>query len=585
MALPVFWTDERLANTETAGGQTDTKVTALSGGGFVITWRDDADLDGDGSSIQFQIYDVFGQKVGAQLQANYSRIGEQFAGDIAALSTGGFAITWADASTGQIRLQVFAANGSLVGGEVDVSVSATGGADPAIAALDSGGLVVVWAEFNANNVSSDVYMQRYDDTGQPLGGKVAVAMTTADFQGRPAVAATGDGHFVVAWQDLSQSGGDTSSHAVRMQRFEDDGDPAGGEALVNTTTTGNQNSPAVAGMGNGDFVISWSDDSGVFDNNVGGVVGQYFDAAGAKVGVEFLVNELVQGPQGVSALTSLPGGFVAVYSSGNENYDGSDIALRMFQTDGTGTPAASDGEILVNADDGMPLTATTQFWPALAVLADGRIVVAWEDDSATGGDSDGSAIRYRILDPRQGVANGSGESEAMAGSAPGSAMVDDVMRGFGGDDAIFGLDGNDMLFGGAGDDQVFGGAGNDTLFGEEGNDHLRGEAGADRIFGNAGADLVLGGAGNDNLNGGSGNDRMFGENGNDRLSGSSGNDRLHGGAAMTSTPAGPGATSSTMTPATTARSASAIFVTARTGSTLTFPLPSSTSTRRAGMWL
>src|SRR6266496_3866815 len=53
---------------------------------------------------------------------------------------------------------------------------------------------------------------------------------------------------------------------------------------------------------------------------------------------------------------------------------------------------AVGSEILVNTT-----TANPQFDPTVATFADGRFVVAWADDSASGGDTSATAIRAQIF--------------------------------------------------------------------------------------------------------------------------------------------------------------------------------------------
>jgi hypothetical protein len=78
---------------------------------------------------------------------------------------------------------------------------------------------------------------------------------------------------------------------VRGQIFNADGGKAGGEFLVNTTTTGDQYGSAVTALGDGRFVVTWTDDSATGGDTSGGAVrGQIFNADGGKAGGEFLVN-------------------------------------------------------------------------------------------------------------------------------------------------------------------------------------------------------------------------------------------------------------------------------------------------------
>ena len=84
--------------------------------------------------------------------------------------------------------------------------------------------------------------------------------TTTTFNQRNAHVAmnpvTGD--FVVVWQSFGQDG---LANGVYAQRFDASGNPMGGEFQVNTYTTSNQSDPHVAMNAAGDFVVVWESDS------------------------------------------------------------------------------------------------------------------------------------------------------------------------------------------------------------------------------------------------------------------------------------------------------------------------------------
>jgi hypothetical protein len=106
------------ANVASGGGRYDAAVAALSGGGFVITWQG-ADGDGDG---------IFGRRFGLdggaldqhEFAVSQQRAGDQSNADVSALAGGGFVAAWVDTSAGggvgvEIRvLQGQAADGGAV---------------------------------------------------------------------------------------------------------------------------------------------------------------------------------------------------------------------------------------------------------------------------------------------------------------------------------------------------------------------------------------------------------------------------------------------------------------------------------------
>ena len=109
-------------NSVLSGIQTDASVAALSSGGFIVTWTD-ASSDGSGTGIRAQRYDANGVAVGSEFQVNSSTLNAQDSSAVTAMASGGFIVTWTD-NSGQggdadktsVKAQMYAADGSRVGG-------------------------------------------------------------------------------------------------------------------------------------------------------------------------------------------------------------------------------------------------------------------------------------------------------------------------------------------------------------------------------------------------------------------------------------------------------------------------------------
>ena len=129
-----------------------------------------------------------------------------------------------------------------------------------------------------------------------LGPEFPVNTYTTGPQHEISAASRGDGTFVIVWTDgypLSRGieGEDGSTSGIFGQRFSSTGEKVGTDFLVNTFTTGAQAKPSIAMNADGTAVVVWrspQDDLGAIFG--AGVYGQRLDAAGAKVGGEFLVN-------------------------------------------------------------------------------------------------------------------------------------------------------------------------------------------------------------------------------------------------------------------------------------------------------
>ena len=91
------------------------------------------------------------------------------------------------------------------------------------------------------------------------------------------------GNFVVVWQS---GNGDADGDAIIGQRFDATGAKVGGEFTVNTTTSGNQRYPDLTVNDDGTFVVVWNS----ADASGDGLFAQRFDASATKQGGEIAVN-------------------------------------------------------------------------------------------------------------------------------------------------------------------------------------------------------------------------------------------------------------------------------------------------------
>ncbi|MEP3427619.1 MAG: Ig-like domain-containing protein, partial [Roseibium sp.] len=425
---------EFLVNTATNNSQFNPEITALSTGGFVVTWQDGSEGiggttgDTSGFAVKAQVFSADGSKVGTELLVNTATEEDQRLPEITALSTGGFVVTWEDWSQGvggatgdasdlAIKAQVFSADGTAVGPELLVNTAtASIQYNPEITALSTGGFVVTWEDFSqgvggaTGDMSfSAVKAQVFSANGTKVGPELLVNTATNNSQFNPEITALSTGGFVVTWQDGSEgvggTTGDMSSSAVKAQVFSADGTAVGPELLVNTATASFQQRPEITALSTGGFVVTWRD----YSQGVGGATGdashyavkaQVFSADGTAVGPELLVNTATNNSQKNPEITALStGGFVVTWSDSSQGVGGatgdtSEVAIKaqVFSADGT----AVGPELLVN-------TATTSFQynPDITALENGGFVVTWVDgsqgDGGAAGDTSSSAIKAQVF--------------------------------------------------------------------------------------------------------------------------------------------------------------------------------------------
>ena len=284
---------EAVGNTIGGIAQPSSQQIALApDGSYVLVWRDWLS-DGDNYGVWMRRYDANGNPLAGQQLVNTTTTSAQNAPDIAMDALGNFVIVWrsldqeggAGNNTWGVYAQRFLANGSPNGGEFRVNSTISGDQDaPSVAINATGDFVVAW-HGNGGGDGDGIYIQRYDSTGAAVGGETQVNTTATDIQSFADVAMDNSGAFVVVWTSAGQVDVTTEIYG---QRFDATGTPVGGEFLVNTTTGGEQTTPSVDMDADGDFVVSWLSD----DGDTKGAYVRHYDASGTARGDEFLAGEV-----------------------------------------------------------------------------------------------------------------------------------------------------------------------------------------------------------------------------------------------------------------------------------------------------
>ena len=124
---------------------------------------------------------------------------------------------------------------------------------------------------------------------QPSGAEFTVNNVTLYTQSRADFARLANGSFVAVWESTDGQQ-DASSGGIKGRVMAANGTPIGPEFLINTATANAQTYGSVAGLAGGGFVVTWTTRDTVQDGSYDSIKAQRFDAAGVKVGPEFLVN-------------------------------------------------------------------------------------------------------------------------------------------------------------------------------------------------------------------------------------------------------------------------------------------------------
>jgi hypothetical protein len=329
---------------------------------------------------------VFGPS-GPELRVNTYTTGPQGGGSVAVDQVGNFIVVW-DGEGPDGSFEVYAQRFSFanaVGQQFRVNTYTTMNQHAArVAANGLGTGAVVWVSDGEDLDTAGIYGQRLQ-LRLPIGGAFRVNTTTTGYQSYMNVASDGGGNFVVVW--ATGNGGQNIN--VWAQRFASNGVAQGGEFRVNTFTTGDQGRPAVARAPSGEFVVVWQSEGQIPTANAIGIYGQRYAAAGAPLGIEFLINEMSTAAVNPAVSVDAGGKFVVVW----ETYTGAgrkDIFARRYAA--TGAPLVP--EFIVN-------TATVDYQFDALVSAQsnnadltGTFVVAWNSGSLYGGEASVFAQRY-----------------------------------------------------------------------------------------------------------------------------------------------------------------------------------------------
>lgn len=290
---------ELAVNTYTTDTQTTPSIATLAGDNFVIVWA------GYGQASAYSSYGIYGQLYTAEGIKNgpaFSIVtiasGHSIVDPVVAAADGGFVVAWSEFwySSGCSYSYCYSSNYNFIYGqkyttsavkngdtfEINYSI---GSPNPnyvpsslAIAILRDNGFIVVWQSSNGKDGSGNgIFAQRYTD-GLKNGGELAVNTFTTGDQSHPAVASLADGGFIIVWDSAEQ---DSSAYGIYAQRYSADSLKVGGEFRINTYLTGAQQNPAVIGLQDGGFVMTWESDGQ--DGASYGIFGQRFDASNTKI--------------------------------------------------------------------------------------------------------------------------------------------------------------------------------------------------------------------------------------------------------------------------------------------------------------
>jgi hypothetical protein len=376
--------DEILINTTTAGDQGQPSVCGLQGTQFVVVWEDAAD-----GTIKGQMFGASGGKSSTEFLVNLPTPPGPRRRLPAIVEHGfGFVVAWTEQAAGspataltQFKLRTFDGD-TLSGPEIQVSTAPIEPLiRPALARLSDGSFIVVWADKRENE---RIRTQRFSRDGTPISHEFR-ANTVAGLHRVPLVVCLANGDVVIAWR--ARIAGPLH---MRFQLFNDQG-PVGGERITLPTTT----AAAMTALDSGRFVIAHLNDFGedATADTLIVVEADVFEADGSPANIHLLSTSEQRIHATWPTLAPLSGGrFLIGWVQFNvDNLPATtNVKARVFSTQG---PLGQVTQFNTSTGhDRFSLSAVTVSGP------DGEVAfAAWTDDTQSGDDTTGRAVRGRPL--------------------------------------------------------------------------------------------------------------------------------------------------------------------------------------------
>jgi hypothetical protein len=242
---------------------------------------------------------------------------------------------------------------------------------PFIAALAGGGFVVAWT---SEGDTLD-FFQVFDSARHPVGPNVLVANPVGSTAVTD-VAALPDGGFILLYTAVQVDMPGAFQQAVFAARYDSSGNPVGAQQLIAQTTDrfAPIASDSVLALPGGGWLVTWHQEFLAQTALLGGTLeGLRFDAAGTRVGDVIQLGSFNE-PSSRAVTVLADGSIVTATAVIDEGRSQFVVDVQHHAADGTFI-----GEFTID-----PNPNAVEEVPAIATLADGSFVIAWEAQELSG---------------------------------------------------------------------------------------------------------------------------------------------------------------------------------------------------------
>ncbi|MFI0843493.1 calcium-binding protein [Mesorhizobium sp. IMUNJ 23232] len=304
------------------------QVIELSNGNVLVTW---VDAESPIAYTKGHLFQADGTPIGSEIAID--PVGSDI--QVTALAGGGFVVT--DTRADNVWQTVFDDAGDEVSASAMVNDILLPGTqnDSAVAALSTGGYVVTYTD--TNPADQVLHARIYNANGTTKVNDFALDSIGDNTEAK--VVGLKDGNWAVVYTDNGWGGADAGNSAITLKVFNGNGNGLTGYIRVNTPSSQAEVEPDVTMLENGFIAVTWTKQISFTDFNVQGRV---YTPAGVAVTDEFTLSLGSSDDSNSSVAGLLNGKFGAVWFDNTPDSNGTSLSAAINEIVRTTVGDAAD---------------------------------------------------------------------------------------------------------------------------------------------------------------------------------------------------------------------------------------------------